>query len=737
VVIAGDEFGPVGGLPGSDSLLTCEVARGPVFSVGPEPNGVPPGVVHIGGGPAAFLGFLLDQLGRRERKDAPEPADDRGWTITIDGIDPELERAHAALLTLADGRIGTLGSPVWRHTDAAPRVFAAGIYEGSGAATQLVKAPVWSQLARDLPAGARIHRRLNLHEGVQHQELTTNGSGAHAVLLSSAARPGVVVLRATGQSRFVSAGAPLRTTPGAPAEEGRLGASHYAIVAGAQGGVGAAVREQATPVGLDRIGAYVTDSTDVPTPAMAADAAAAASDAGFERLLCEHRAAWASRWATADVGLQGDDELQVAVRFALFHLIGSASSDGEAVVGARGLTGDGYRGHVFWDTDVFVLPFLAATHPPAARAVLEYRIRRLPAALAAAREHRLDGARFPWESAHEGRDVTPRSVRDHTGRLVRIRTGEREEHIVADVAWAAATYVEWTGDEDFAAGPGLRLLVETVRYWASRVRFDEDGHAHIYGVIGPDEYHEPVDDNAYTNLMARWNLRAAAAALVRYDGDAGAEAGRWRDIADALADGFDAATGVHEEFAGFHRLEPLVLSEVAPNRPVAADLLLGKDRVAAAQVLKQADVLMAHHLIPEALPAGSLANDLAFYEPRTAHGSSLSPAVHAALLARAGRLGRATRALRLAAMVDVDDLTNTTAGGLHLATMGGVWQALVFGFAGIRPKDGTLVLSPRLPEQWQRLTVRLRYRGAPLRVVVDHEHVDVQSDRDVNWKVDE
>ena len=155
--------------------------------------------------------------------------------------------------------------------------------------------------------------------------------------------------------------------------------------------------------------------------------------------------------------IDGDDDLQLAIRFALFHLIGSTASEGEAAVGARGLTGPGYRGHVFWDTDVFVLPFLAATHPPAARAILEYRIRRLPAALRTARSLGLAGARFPWESARDGVDVTPASARDATGKVVRIRTGESEEHIVADVAWAASTYVDWTGDNSFAAGPGLRV----------------------------------------------------------------------------------------------------------------------------------------------------------------------------------------------------------------------------------------------------------------------------------------
>ena len=199
--------------------------------------------------------------------------------------------------------------------------------------------------------------------------------------------------------------------------------------------------------------------------------------------------------------------------------------------------------------------------------------------------------------------------------------------------------------------------VETARYWASRVRIDANGRAHIYGVIGPDEYHEPVDDNAFTNGMARWNLRRAAAVT----GDA--EAADWLRLADVLVDGYDPATRRYEQFAGYFGLEPLIVADVAPRRPVAADLLLGRDRVRASQVLKQADVLMLHYLVPDEVRPDSLEPNLDFYEPRTAHGSSLSPAVHAALLARAGRMTDALTALRIAARIDLDDLTGTTASG--------------------------------------------------------------------------
>ena len=457
---------------------------------------------------------------------------------------------------------------------------------------------------------------------------------------------------------------------------------------------------------LDRVAAYRSDADVLPDPSVAVDAVSQAATVGFDRLLAEHRQAWARRWEDADVVIEGDDELQLGIRFALFHLMASVADHGEAAVGARGLTGTGYRGHVFWDADTFVLPFLAATHPASARSMLEYRLRRLPAALEAARAVGRAGARFPWESARTGRDVTPTSARDRSGRIVPIRTGQLEEHIVAQVAWAACCYVDWSGDDEFARGPCRRILVETARYWASRIRVEPDGSAHIYGVVGPDEYHEPVDDNAFTNVMARWNLRRAASAV-----EAGmtttstrASAERWLELADALFDGYDADTGIYEQFAGFSQLEPLVIAEIAPRRPIAADLLLGAERTRGAQVIKQADVLMLHHLLPDEVVAGSLEPNLRFYEPRTAHGSSLSPAIHASLLARGRDFDRALEALRIAARMDLDDLTGSTAQGLHLATMGGAVagpRLRVHGtpstrrHAPCRPGAASVVVGPR------------------------------------------
>ena len=686
VLVAGDEFGPLGGLRGSDSfLIVPEGARATVISVGAEPSGSPADVHSLGGGPALFQRVLADQLERRQRWDVPELDGDPEWTLTVNGLDPQFERVHESHLTLADGRLGTRGAPVFDHPSTEPSVFLAGAYSGEGPATALARCPDWTRLAPARPNRPRVSRRLDLATGLLREE-----GPVASLRFSSLARPGTVALRALARGRT--------------AIRPRRQATPH---------VTAATRDRRRGQAFERLGSYDNDSDTA--RATLADAA----EAGFERLLREHREAWARRWQGADVVVEGDPELQQAIRFALFHLMASVADRGEAAVGARGLSGSAYSGHVFWDSDVFVLPFLAATHPAAARAMLEYRVRRLPASREAARALGRAGARFAWESAGDGRDVTPASARLATGDLVRIRTGELEEHIVGDVAWAAAHYLAWTDDEAFAAGGGRELFLETARYWASRVRFDDDGRAHIYAVIGPDEYHEPVDDNAFTNVLARWNLRHAAA----LDGADGHERASWLAIADALVDGLDRASGIYEQFSGFFDLEPLVIEEIAPRRPIAADLLLGAERTAGAQVLKQADVLMLHHLLPHEVAPGSLVPNLDYYEPRTAHGSSLSPAINASLLARAGRYRAALEALRIASRMDLDDLTGSTAGGLHLATMGGLWQALAFGFAGVRPRGEALVVDPRLPPEWNALELSLRFRSRPLRLRIDRAGV--------------
>jgi trehalose/maltose hydrolase-like predicted phosphorylase len=373
--------------------------------------------------------------------------------------------------------------------------------------------------------------------------------------------------------------------------------------------------------------------------------------------------------------------------------------------------------------------------------MLTYRARRIDAARAASREAGFAGAWFPWESAADGRDVTPRWVHGEDQMPIRVWTGERELHVVADIAWAAVHYMAWSGDRAFAAGVGLRILVETARFWASRFERESDGRAHVRGVIGPDEYHELVDDDAFTNVMARWNLRTAAAAVRQAQGATRHAPARlvlpmreelddWDGLATAIVDGFDPGTRIYEQFAGFHRLEPVRIAELS-SRPVAADVLLGRERVEASQVVKQAAVVLLHHLVPDEVAPDSLLPNLDYYEPRTAHGSSLSPGAHASLLARAGRTEAALETLAMTAHLDLDDRTGKAAQGLHIPTMGALWQALVMGFGGIRPSGDALAIDPRLPDAWSQLEIPLRFRGRRLVVTIETDRIRVRGARGV------
>ena len=329
--------------------------------------------------------------------------------------------------------------------------------------------------------------------------------------------------------------------------------------------------------------------------------------------------------------------------------------------------------------------------------------------------------------------MTPDEVVDPDGRVHIVRTGIEELHISSDIAWAAVHCARWTGDEAWLQTDGAPLMIDTARFWAARVEPDSDGSVHIRNVIGPDEYHESVDDNAYTNRLVVWHLRAAAAMTA--DGVDADEARRWCDLADRLVTGFQPETGRHEQFLGFDRLEPLFIRAVA-DPPIAADLLLGSDVVRRSQVIKQADVIMLHHLLCDELPEGSLDADLDHYLPRTAHGSSLSPAIHASVLARAGRTDEALEWFRVAARIDLDDLTGTTAGGLHIATLGGLWQAVAHGFLGLGSNGRALAIDPRLPTAWDGIELHCRFRGAAVTIETDGDETRVTVDRPLHLQLD-
>ena len=315
-----------------------------------------------------------------------------------------------------------------------------------------------------------------------------------------------------------------------------------------------------------------------------------------------------------------------------------------------------------------------------------------------------------------------------------ILSGLQEHHISADIAFAVWQYWRATGDEPFLLDAGAEIILETARFWASRATPEEDGLYHIRLVIGPDEYHEGVDDNAYTNVMAQWNLEAALDLAERIESRwperwdllakrlrlSEAELRAWRHAATRIYTGFDPGTRLYEQFKGFFNLEPVDLAAYEP-RSSAMDILLGRDRTQRSQVIKQADVVMLLALLWDRFPAEVRAANFHYYERRCGHGSSLSPAIHALVAARLGELPLAEGYLREAASVDLGDTMGNVSGGLHMAALGGLWQAILFGFAGMSYSDDGLAFEPRLPKQWRSLAFPVRWRGSQLRVRIDRE----------------
>jgi len=459
----------------------------------------------------------------------------------------------------------------------------------------------------------------------------------------------------------------------------------------------------------------------------------AATSLGWKGALKEHTAAWAERWAASDIHIDGDPEAQRALRFAAYHLNGAADPDDETVsIAARGLTGADYAGHVFWDTEIFLLPFYALTWPNAARALLMYRFHTLDGARAKADRLGWGGALYAWESADTGAEVTPAHAVGPDRRVVEILSGVQEQHISADVAYAIWQYWTVTGDAAFMRDAGVEILLETARFWASRAVLEDDGRRHIRGVIGPDEYHDGVDDNAFTNVMARWNIERGgdAAALMRERwperwgalsarlGFEESEVDGWAGIAAMIETGLDDRTGLFEQFGGYGDLEEIDL-DVYAGRSVPMDVVLGRERTRRSQVIKQADVVALLALLPEAFTADADAVNFDHYAPRCSHGSSLSTAMHGLAAARLGRTEDALDYFRRTAAIDLGDTTVAIAGGIHMAALGGLWQITVLGFAGVTFHEDGIGLKPHLPAEWTALRLPLQWRGRHLAIGID------------------
>ena len=452
-------------------------------------------------------------------------------------------------------------------------------------------------------------------------------------------------------------------------------------------------------------------------------------DEGVDQQFADQRAFLDDFWARSDVEVPGHPEIQQAVRWNLFQIAqASARAEGTGIP-AKGVTGSGYGGHYFWDTEVYVLPFLTYTTPRAARNALRFRYTLLDSARKRARELAQKGALFPWRTIN-GEEASAYYA-----------AGTAQYHIDADITYALSQYLAATGDIDFLTREGIDMLVETARMWVDLGfwRNEEDGTFHIHGVTGPDEYTTVVNDNLFTNVMARFNLHRAAQAVrelairdgVEYDQVVArldldeTEIVGWERAARDMAIPFDEHMGVHPQDQHFLEREVWDLEHTPlDKRP----LLLHYHPLVIYrfQVLKQADVVLALFLQGEQFTAEEKRADFEYYDPITTGDSTLSAVVQSIIAAEVGYHDLALRYFISALFVDLADRHKNTSDGVHVASTGGVWSSLVCGFGGFRDHGGIFSLDPRLPEEWDSLIFRVTLLGTRVRVTVRTDHLELE-----------
>ncbi len=477
-----------------------------------------------------------------------------------------------------------------------------------------------------------------------------------------------------------------------------------------------------------------------------------ASAQGYEALVAANASGWAESWDVADVVIEGDIEAQIALRFNIFQLIIAAPRfTDRASIGAKTLSGFGYRHHVFWDTEIFMLPLFIFTQPDIARNMLMYRYHTLAGARAKATANGYEGAQFAWESADDGREVTPTWVPnadDPTG-LIRIWTGDIEIHITADIAYAAMQYWRVTGDDLWMRDFGAEIVLDGAKFWASAAQLEDDGKYHYRNVIGPDEYHDRIDDNAFTNGMAKWHLETGLDLLawlgknhphrhaeLSADLDLSeVRLAKWGDIIGCMLLPEDAESGLIEQFSGYFDLEDADFTLMRdPARRRSMPDLLGIEGCARTQILKQPDVLMLQYLLPDRFSPEQVRANYDYYDPRTdhEHGSSLGPSISAIMACRVGDIEAAYGHFLRAARTDLQDVRHNARDGIHGASAGGLWQAVVFGFCGLRVDEHGWRTQPALPPHWTRLCFKFYHLGKCQTVdinTVDINTVDIGPDK--------
>jgi kojibiose phosphorylase len=454
---------------------------------------------------------------------------------------------------------------------------------------------------------------------------------------------------------------------------------------------------------------------------------------GVKRLFQSHVGAWQKLWNVADIVMEGSKIRQKAVRFNIYHLLIAGNTDDNTSVGARTLSGEGYRGHIFWDAESFILPFFTFINPKIAKSMLMYRWNRLDQARKIAAAKGYKGALFPWESAATGEETTPSWFKDLTGEVLKIATLEQEHHIVADIAFAVCQYVTATGDEVFMSGAGLEILLETARFWYSRMKYNRKMKRYeIHHAMGPDEFHKDVANNAFTNEMAKLNLSAAGKwygwakyhkstklkKLMKKLDLTEKEINKWREASEKIYVPYSKKKKMIEAFDGYFKLKDIRITHLdqhfMPVVPPSAHPI----EEGLTKLVKQADVVMLLFMLYENYSLDEIERNYRYYESKTVHKSSLSPATHSIIAARIGDVEKALTYLTISLQADLLDVHGNAAEGFHAASGGGVWQTMVMGFGGMHMREDRLLFNPIIPNLWKSLSYKVFWQGALFEIKV-------------------
>lgn len=712
------------------------------------------------------------------------------WTVVKSNL--EDKQAQEALFTIGNGYLGTRGALEEGYQSQQPTTLIHGVYDDvSVVYTELANCPNWLSWNITIDgetfrcdAGELLHHEmgLDLRSGVLSREVTWRSPGGHTVELRFERFASIGdrhVLAQRCQLKAIDFAATVEIEALIDSEVDNQGVAHWCdirqgddLLSDSELGIWLQAKTVKTEIELAMAAKMVAVDTEsdilaVQTPGCPSLASSFFIHPGqtidlekivtvftsresenpkqsawqklqdlpsYMTLLAHQIATWRQIWEHSDIIIEGDLQAQLAVRYNLFQLLIAAPRQDDTVsIPAKTLSGFGYRGHVFWDTEIFILPFFIYTQPELARNLLMYRYHTLAGARRKAKESGYEGALFPWESAGTGDEVTPRWVPDKFGEMVRIWCRDIELHINTDVVYGAWKYWQVTGDDEWLQNYGAEIILDTAVFWGSRVEWNRDRLCYeISDVIGPDENHEHVNNNAFTNAMVRWHLSRALEVwgwLEQRDKEFTskladklllnpAKLQKWEDIVQKIIVQQNPETCLIEQFDGFLELQDVNLPDYEP-RTESMQAILGISATNQRQILKQPDVLMLLYLLGEGYADGkgcsierTLAANWNYYHKRTdrSYGSSLAPAIHSILASRMGDRHMAYEDFMQAALVDLENLRGNTKEGIHGACAGGVWQAIVFGFAGVRLTPEGFVTQPQLPANWTRLKFKLQWQ---------------------------